>query len=181
MNQQQQWTPTSVFVVEGVVVRDAFQGPTFSYVTLREGEKSYWDVACFEDGPLNEFRSLRGGAVARIRGHLGKRKIKEQNGDPNARARYEIQLVATAIKALAPVVPVAPPQPPQHRQMSYEQWLAMQGPAPAYTPPSAARANHPNPAWPDPNQPNLPPQVTQAQAGAEHPAAFDGADGDLPF
>lgn len=100
---------TSIFQVVGVVVRDAHQGPNFSYVTIREGEKSYWDVACFEDGPLNDFRQLRSGAVAKVRGHLAKRKVKGYQ-DPTGRDKYEIQLVADHIRALAPLVPTLPAQ-----------------------------------------------------------------------
>jgi hypothetical protein len=196
----EQWKPSSIFQVEGVAVRDAYQGATFSYVTIQEGEKSFWDVACFEDGPLDQFRTLRSGAAVKVRGHLAKRKMRDGDVpvvDSKGRPRWEIQLIAEKIKALAPLVPAPRAMPPEgkyqlplgQRAMTYPEWLAMQPPQQlAGTfyqggPPQglAARPNHPNPGWPDPNQPNMPPLVTQGQAGAEHPASFDAFDPDIPF
>lgn len=149
----------SIFQVEGVVVRDAHQGPNFSYVTIREGEKSYWDVACFEDGPLDQFRQLRSGAVAKIRGHLGKRKIKGVV-DPSGRPKYELQLVADKIKALAPIAP--PPPQYAYAQSGYQYALQAQ--------PQQAAANQG--PW---GAPPPPPQQQQ------HPANLDADDGGIPF
>jgi single-stranded DNA-binding protein len=118
------------FWVTGVVVRDAFQGPTYSYATVREGERQYWDVACFEDGPLDLFRSLRSGTEVKVAGHLGKRKMKG-NADQQGRDRYEIQLIAERVVVVAmPSLP-GPPSPaqglaPTMPQMTYEQYVQFQ-------------------------------------------------------
>lgn len=151
----------SIFQVEGVVVRDAHQGPNFSYVTIREGEKQYWDVGCFEDGPLEQFRQLRSGAVARIRGHLGKRKIKGVV-DPSGRPKYELQLVAERVKALAPAAPPPPPYPPPQQLTAYQGTPQQQ----YFYAQQAATNQGP---WGAP--PQQPPQ---------HPAGM-GLDDDLPF
>jgi hypothetical protein len=176
--------PASIFQVEGVVVRDAHQGPNFSYVTIREGEKQYWDVACFEDGPLDAFRQLRGGAIAKIRGHLGKRKIKGFV-DQNGRERYELQLIADKLQAREQALPLQPhpgqwapaaPSPPQYMPNAALQGAQITQPLG----PWAGPANYPNPQWPNPQQPLMPTHVQQQQTGAEHPGSFDGDDG-IPF
>jgi hypothetical protein len=173
--------PVSIFQVEGVVVRDAHQGPTFSYVTIREGEKQYWDVACFEDGPLDAFRQLRSGAIAKIRGHLGKRKIKGFV-DQNGRERYELQLIADKLKAREQALPL-PPQPGQWDPGPPQPQQAMSKRAPSQVPLNQggyAMPNYPNPQWPNPQQPMMPTHVAQQQTGADHPGSFDGDDG-IPF
>lgn len=106
------------FWVTGIIVKDAFQGPTYSYATVRQGERHYWDVACFEDGPLEQFRSLRGGTEVKLAGHLGKRKVKN-GADQQGRDRYEIQLIVERIVVTA--MPEAPVM-----QMTYEQYLQFQ-------------------------------------------------------
>ncbi len=162
--------PTSFFQVEGLVVRDPVQGQGYCYVTLREGDNQYWDVCFYEDGPIDQARQLRGGAVAKVRGHLGKRKVKGVV-DAQGRQFWETSLIGKQLRARAPAVPQqAAPQQSYHQQ-----------PQQGYVnlPPMGGQA-YANPAWPNPNQPNVPPMVRQDQTGANHPASFDGND-DLPI
>ena len=141
--------PHNGFYVEGVVVRDPHQTERGAFITVREGEKSYWDVACWEDGPLPQFRDLHGGDQVRIEGHLAKRKVKNTD-------RWEISLVAIKLGVTKPLRYEAPPQqqapqwnPNAGQQAAYYQQAAGQtGPA---------RGQHPDAADWGPPPSNSPP------------------------
>lgn len=134
--------------VAGVTMRDAFQGPNYSFLTVRVGDNQYFDWACNDDGPLDAFRGVRGGTLVRISGRLGKRKIK--NSDPNAPARYEIQLNAERISFAPGRQPAPPPPQPQEgwtqgRNTDHREQRAYQpqGSKTAYQPQQAAQKQHP--------------------------------------
>lgn len=124
MNDQPFRRPDSKFLVQGVIVRDAFSAATFAYVTVRDGDRLYFDVACFEDGPLAEVRALKSGTEVRISGYIGKRKMKNVVDD-QGRPRYEVQFVAQKVEQRQPAQQ-QPPQPQAAPQYASPQQLAYQ-------------------------------------------------------
>lgn len=161
MSDQQQQPferPKSRHCTEGVAVRDAFQGATFSFLTVRDGAKNYFDVACFEDGPLDQFRAIKGGAEVKISGYLTKRKVK--NSEP---ARFEIQLVAVKVETRQPQ------QQPQAAQQAPQQFWQQNPPMHAY-----AQSGYQQPLYQQPSQQQPP----QQQPPAYQPPPKDD---DIPF
>lgn len=140
--------PHNGFYVEGTVVRDAHNGERFSAITVREGEKSYWDIVCWDESntPIAGFRQLRGGDEVRIEGHLAKRKNKKTN-------EWEISLVADKMGAVG--------RPPGERPQQARQ--------PQYQPPQQQGWSvHQAASWQDPHQ-----QALQAARGGQHPDQAD--------
>jgi single-stranded DNA-binding protein len=115
MNERPFVKPKSRFRVQGVLSRDPFQGPNYSFLTVRDGDSTYLDVSCWEDGPLEAFRGLRSGMEVMVEGYISKRKVK--NSEP---LRYEIALVAETVRSRQPQYQ-QPVQAVQVQQPAYQQ------------------------------------------------------------
>jgi hypothetical protein len=97
------------FKIDGKVSRKPYIGGNFAYVSVQAGDKTYLDVAVFEDGPLDQVRELQQGQPVAIDGEVRSRKTKFV--EANGKDHWEPQLVVTSIKVGgAKAAPTAAPK-----------------------------------------------------------------------
>lgn len=135
MNQPNQGPARNGFFVEGAVARQPNQGPNFCHATLCESGNRYWDVSCFDDGPLPGFRMLGAGDVIRVEGRMQKRKMKADQMGPE---RWETQLVAMVLTVISKVQ--AQPQA-QYQPPPLQAWANPQQPLAGYANPANQQAS----------------------------------------